>query len=237
MRTVSARYAAPPDYAATVASTRRAWGSLTREQIVRGALAIARRDGVDALTIRNLAAEVGASRMALYRHVPDKEALLDLAAGAIAEADLPGIVGGDGDWETQLRRLARTLRERLHEYPGLAELLLRRANASPAGLALADYGVSSLRRAGLGPDEAARGYIAFFDVVLSRVHREVTAGEEGPEQRLHPQVEAADPDSLPQLADLLSHLEALGPDDIFETELDLMIAGLRERIAQRDRRA
>jgi AcrR family transcriptional regulator len=210
-----------------MASTRRAWGSLTREQIVKGALAIARRDGVEALTIRNLAAEVGASRMALYRHVPDKEALLDLAAGAIAEEDLPGIVGGDGDWETQLRRLAHTLRRRLHEYPGLAELLLRRGNVSPAGLALADHGLSILRRAGLEPAAAARGYIAFFDVVLSRVHREITAGRGGPEQRLRPQVEAAEPERFPHLADLLPHLESLGPDDIFETELDLLIAGLR----------
>lgn len=209
-----------------MASTRRAWGSLTREQIVRGALAIARRDGVEALTIRNLAAEVGASRMALYRHVPDKEALLDLTAGAIAEEDLPGLVGGDGDWETQLRRLARTVRRRLLEYPGLAELLLRRGNASPAGLALADHGLAILRRAGLDPDAAARGYIAFFDVVLARVHREIAAGPGGPEQRLRPQVQAAEPERFPHLADLLPNLESLGPDDIFETELDLLIAGL-----------
>jgi hypothetical protein len=64
------------------------------------------------------------------------------------------------------------------------------------------------------------------------VHREITAGRGGPEMRLRPQVEAAEPERFPHLADLLPNLEALGPDDIFETELDLLIAGLRDQISR-----
>lgn len=213
---------------------RRAWGSLTREQIVQAALRVARSEGIDALSVRRLAAELGASRMALYRHVPSKEALLDLAAGALAAQDLEVLIDERADWETQLRRFAHEVRRQLGRYPGTAALLLRRGNASPAGLALAEHGIAILRRAGLDAAAAGVVYAAFFDVVLSRIHRETTAAGAGPEDRLREPLEAArrrPADELPHFTAALPALEALTADQVFATEVDLLIAGIRARAA------
>ncbi|MBF6171537.1 TetR/AcrR family transcriptional regulator [Nocardia blacklockiae] len=68
---------------------RRAWGSLQRAQIVAAALDIARAEGIEALTIRRLAAEVGASRMALYRHVAIAASALVLTAALPRRAPAP----------------------------------------------------------------------------------------------------------------------------------------------------
>lgn len=211
--------------------TRRAWGSLDREQIVAAALKIARADGIEALSIRRLAAELGASRMAIYRHVEDKDALLDLAAGAIAEHNLPlPEIAAAGDWEIQLRTLITELRSTLREYPGMTGLLLSRGSGSPATLAIADRTIDILLRAGLEQAAATRAYVALFDVVLARLQLEATSGPKGPEGRLERQLEAAraaDPATIPHLVSALPSLERVTPDDIAETELDMCIAGIR----------
>jgi AcrR family transcriptional regulator len=225
--------------APTKKPTRRPWGSLDREQIVEAALTIARTDGIDALSIRRLAADLGASRMALYRHVEDKEALLELAAGAIAEHSmpLPDIEGtSDEAWEDQLRALVRHLRETLRTYPGLTHLLLSRGSGSPATLAISDRVLGILRRAGLGEAAATRSLVALFDIVLARASQEAAAGPGGPERRLRRQLDAArtaDPAAIPFLADALPSLERLSPEDVAETELEWCIAGVRALVAER----
>jgi AcrR family transcriptional regulator len=80
---------------------RRPWGGLGRAQIVDAAMEIARAEGIEALTIRRLATEVGASRMALYRHVPDQDSprlrallpeLRGLTGDQVFEAELDMVV-------------------------------------------------------------------------------------------------------------------------------------------------
>src|SRR4051794_24426918 len=75
--------------------------ALSREQIVRAAIAIADADGVQALTMRRLATDLGTAAMSLYRHVFNKEDLLDLMLDrAFGEIALPA---HSGDWRTDLR--------------------------------------------------------------------------------------------------------------------------------------
>jgi TetR/AcrR family transcriptional regulator, tetracycline repressor protein len=213
------------------ARARRAWGSLSEEQIVAAALALARKEGLAAVNIRRLASELNASRMAIYRHVKDKEALLDRAAGAITEHDIPLPDIGEGDWEQQLRSVARAVRASLARYPGLAELLLSRGLDSRAALAIADACIGLLMRAGMDAETAGRCYVALVDVVVARAQREAAAGTEGPEQRLRRQLAAArtlDAASIPFLTEALPALERITAEDVAETELDLLIAGFRE---------
>src|SRR5687768_4801597 len=208
--------------------SRRPWGSLDREQIVAAALKIARDDGINALSIRRLAAELGASRMALYRHVEDKEALLNLAGDAIAREQnlpLPDAAETDGlPQEEELLKLVYAVRETLRTYPGLAELLLTRGSGSPASLAIADRCIGIMRRAGLDEATATNCYVALFDIVLNRVQREAAAGTLGPEHRLRRQIEAAraaDPDEIPHLIEALPSFERLAPEDVARTELEV----------------
>jgi AcrR family transcriptional regulator len=213
--------------AGTGAGERRAWGSLDRAHIVRAAVALARREGMAALTIRRLAAEVGASRMALYRHIPDKDALLGLVADAVAESEVIPEGALSGPWQQRLRHLAHGMRHRLTAYPGLAELIVTRGNHGPGGLRLAETIVEILSEAGHDEQTTARYYLVFIDLVLGRAHREAAQGDPTTPQRNAALLDAAERRAdAPRLAALAPHLRAVTHDQVFETELDILIRAL-----------
>ena len=70
------------------ASVRRAYGELDRDQVVASLHNLARRVGVQRVTMRELAAELGAAVPSVYYHVPGKQAALDLLAESVL-ADIP----------------------------------------------------------------------------------------------------------------------------------------------------
>ena len=77
---------------------------LTRERVLRAAIDLADREGLDALSMRKLAKAVGVEAMSLYNHVANKDDLLDgIIDLVVAEIYVPG---ADGDWRTELRRRA-----------------------------------------------------------------------------------------------------------------------------------
>lgn len=80
-------------------------GPITRERILECALEIIDRDGIDGLSMRRLGKALGRDPMTLYRHAPNKAALLDGVAELVFE-ELE-VDTGDGDWATQLREVAR----------------------------------------------------------------------------------------------------------------------------------
>ncbi len=202
---------------------RRAWGSLSRARIVAAALDIARTEGMQALTIRRLAGDLGASRMALYRHVADKDALVDLVLDAIAEHDVvpPGIE--DGPWSHRLRLLAVGIRRELTAYPGMTDVLMTRANPGPGALHLVETILRILKDAGLDERQSARHYLIFIDLVLGRLHRELH-GDPVAEHRTAALLALADetPD-LPLLRATRHHLRAVTAEQIFETEMDMLV--------------
>ena len=82
-------------------------GRIDRAAVVARALAIADRDGLPAVSMRTLAHELGVAPMALYRHVSDKEDLLDaLIEALLTEIELPA---PSSDWRRDLRALALSL--------------------------------------------------------------------------------------------------------------------------------
>src|SRR5262245_34885457 len=90
--------------------------SLNREQIVRAAMTIADAEGVQAVTMRRIATELGSAAMSLYRHVFSKEDLLDLMLDAVfGEIALPA--QPSGDWRANLRLFAYESRAVLKHHP------------------------------------------------------------------------------------------------------------------------
>lgn len=218
----------PTEQPAAGQRERRAWGTLSRAQIVQAGLRIAREEGIDALTIRRIAADLGASRMALYRHVADKDELVTLVTDAIAEHQVvpPDI---SGPWDQRLRLLAAGIRRELSAYPGLAELATTRVQHGPGALRTVELTLQILADAGLDEREAARYYLVFLDLVLGRIHRELhgdpaalhsaaslnsTTARTGD----HPRLQAAEP-----------HLDTITPDEIFTTELDMLIHTIKTK--------
>jgi len=95
---------------------------LSRDVIVGAALEMAERDGLDRLTMRGLAAQLGVTPMAIYYHVPDKEALVDLVVDEVHQRQVPLELTDEG-WEVCLRRRLLAQWEQLVRYPGLGSHL------------------------------------------------------------------------------------------------------------------
>jgi TetR/AcrR family tetracycline transcriptional repressor len=95
---------------------------LSREVIVSAALDLAERDGLDRLTMRALASQLGVTPMAIYYHVPDKEALVDLVVDEVHTRQVPLELTDEG-WEVCLRRRLLAQWEQLVRYPGLGSHL------------------------------------------------------------------------------------------------------------------
>ncbi len=102
---------------------------LTVERIVAAALARIDHDGLDGFSMRKLGADLGVEAMALYKHVPDKETLLDLVvAGVYAEVDLPD---PDHTWDERIRHVADELRAAVLAHPHLLSRAVTQPPTSP----------------------------------------------------------------------------------------------------------
>ena len=102
------------------APTRRAYGELDRDEVVAALQELARRVGVQKVTMRGLAAELGAAVPSVYYHVPGKQAALDLLAESVlAEIAAPA----PGPWDRRIVELYCASREVLLAVPGVATML------------------------------------------------------------------------------------------------------------------
>jgi TetR/AcrR family tetracycline transcriptional repressor len=128
---------------------------LTRAAVVDRALALVDKSGLDALTIRKLATELGVTPMALYWHFHGKDELLDgLAERLWGEMDLT--VDRDAPWTEQLRRLVVSLLAVLRAHPAAPQLLLSSEKQSAtAALDATELTLDILRTAGFSPEDAS----------------------------------------------------------------------------------
>lgn len=126
-------------------------GGLGRDEVVRAALTLLDQVGLDGLSMRRLAEELGVQAASLYWHLQNKEELLDLLAGAIyAEVPAPR---PDRPWREQLESFAWGYRGVLLAHRDAGRILARRLG--PGSLELMDGIVALLLRAGFGTEDAA----------------------------------------------------------------------------------
>jgi AcrR family transcriptional regulator len=130
---------------------------LSREAIVETAIRLADAEGLDAVTIRRIASELGVRPMSLYTHVERKEDLFDLMFDAVsAEILVEGELASD--WREAITAVARREREFLLNHPWVIELVgRRRPKVGPTGLRHGEQSLAALT--GLGVDLATAGKI------------------------------------------------------------------------------
>ncbi|MBV5241937.1 TetR family transcriptional regulator [Mycolicibacterium sp. PAM1] len=105
------------------------YGALDRDHLVKHLLELARRVGVDHVTMRGLAAEAGTSASSVYYHVKDKAALMDLLAESVIESiEVPA----DGDWRRRISALYTNAWTVMYDIPGVAAMLQQRPLAGAA---------------------------------------------------------------------------------------------------------
>ena len=119
---------------------------LSKERVLRQAVALADNEGIDALSMRRLGRELDAGAMSLYHHVRDKEALLDEMVDLVfAEIELPE---ARRDWRAAMRARAVSAREALLRHPWAITLMESRATPGPSNLRHREAVSGSLRQAG-----------------------------------------------------------------------------------------
>ena len=124
--------------------------------MLRAAVALVQRDGIESLSMRKLADEVGAGAMSLYHHVPNKEQLLDGMIDIVfSEIEPPPT---DVDWKTAMRKRAVSTREALARHRWAVGLMEGRTSHGPANLRLHDAVLGCLREAGFSLEMTVHAY-------------------------------------------------------------------------------
>ncbi|WP_328966742.1 TetR/AcrR family transcriptional regulator C-terminal domain-containing protein [Streptomyces sp. NBC_00239] len=123
---------------------------LNRERVLRAAVALADENGIESLSMRRLAQELGVVPMALYKHVPNKEQLLDgMVDTVIARIDVPE--GGTG-WKDVVRRRVLSARRALLRHRWAAQVIESRTGPTPAVLEYLDSMIGAFRDGGFSVD-------------------------------------------------------------------------------------
>ena len=205
---------------------------LTRERVVAEALTAIAQDGIQALTMRSLAARLGVVPGAVYYHVRNKQQLQDLLLdGVLAEVDVD--LDASLHWTEQLKVLAHRLRQVLEDHPGVAGILKTRDPLGPHSLALAEAFLSPLQTAGFTNREAGLAFFLLVDYTIGfAVSNTPTSANEqrvrDPSTRaqLHQFFRSLPPDRFPALVALGEHVWVDNRDERFTAGLDMLVAGL-----------
>ena len=129
---------------------------LSRERVLRTAVEYADRHGLEALSIRKLADELGAGAMSLYHYVPNKTDLIDGMVDLVfAEIEPPSL---DVDWRTAMRRRAVSTRDALNRHRWAVGHMEGRTTHGPSNLRLHDAVLGCLRAAGFSLEMTVHAY-------------------------------------------------------------------------------
>jgi AcrR family transcriptional regulator len=176
--------------------------------------------------MRTLAAELGVTAMAIYYHVPNKEALLDLVVDSVL-GSIPMPAPSPEHWQAQMKAYVLFSRQLVDAYPGLSRVIVERANSKGAR-ALVRYGISLLLAAGFDAREAALA-ITTYNTYLLGVYN-VTAAHAGHgAARRHSTLAAAKTASESGIDAVARHLRELRLEDVLDYGVDAVIEGIAAR--------
>jgi len=210
--------------------------SYDRDEIVRKAIAIADREGIDALSMRRLASEVGAGTMSLYRYVPKKDDLYELMVDAVAGEDPPPDEPS-GDWRADLRLLAHRQLAIARRHPWLATLAARPV-FGPNTLRAAEFGFAALDGLGLSVDgvmeitSAVNGFVHGFaqnELGERELRRRTGTGEDEWRRAQVPYLrQIMESGKFPHVNRIIIEAEMphADPDTVFARVLDRLLDGL-----------
>ena len=211
---------------------------LTRERIVAAALQVMDAEGLDALSMRRVAREVGVEAMSLYNHVEDKDDLLQgICDRVMADFDFPEETG---DWAEQCRAGARSWRRLLQAHPDIMRLFAETHGPAPTSLDSLrpmEYAMRVLRAGGLSDKDTVQAFHVFGGFIQGFVMME--GGTLGvPQRPLRvqgrglPEGDRLDAARrrLPDASGRAPYFASCSADDQFEFGLDLLIEGLRAKV-------
>ena len=213
---------------------------LSRERVLRAAMEHADKGGIETLTMRRLAEALGVAPMALYRHVSNKDDLIDAMVDLVfSEVGLPP---AGADWKTAMRERALSLRDVLSRHRWAIGLMESRRSPGPANLRHHDAVIGSLRQGGFSVAMTAHAYSVLdayiYGFALTKMNLPFESSEEIADVA-QSMLEPFPINEYPSLVEFLhEHVMKPGYDygDEFEYGLDLVLEGL-ETVRDISRRA
>ena len=199
--------------------------------MVTAAIALADRDGIESISMRRLAQELGIEAMSLYTHVRNKDDLLDGMAEAVISMIPVDVDAGAPDWGASLRRMALGARGVMLRHPWAPRTIETRAAPGPAGIAYVNGVLGILRRGGFSVAQAHHA----LHILGSRLFgftQNLFDDSAGPGPAATPSLPDGFAAAFPYAAEMalaVAHGGALGPcddDDEFEFALDFILDGL-----------
>ena len=203
---------------------------LSRDRVLRAAVALADTSGISALSMRKLGEALGVEAMSLYNHVASKGDLLDGMIDIVfSEIDLPS---GDGDWRAAMRGRAISARQVLHQHRWAIGLMESRTSPGPGTLRHHDAVLGCLRRGGFSVELTAHAYSLLDSYIYGFALQEASlpfgTGEEAARvaEEISGQFASGQYPYLTEIA--VAHVVRPGYAyaDEFEIGLDLILDGL-----------
>jgi AcrR family transcriptional regulator len=213
---------------------------LTRDRVIEAAMRVMDEEGLESVSMRRVAREVGVEAMSLYHHVEDKEDLLNgICEHVMAEFDFPERVD---DWAENCRRGARAWRRLLQAHPAVMRLFAEQRGPARSidSMRPMEFALEILRGAGLSDRDTAQAFHAFGGYIQGFVMMElgsIAGGSDEEHMKMHAELAAAMPGEFPALQAISKYFAECEPDEQFEFGLELLIRGLeaKARTAHRPR--
>jgi AcrR family transcriptional regulator len=205
---------------------------LSRERVLAAAIAVADKGGLESLTMRRLGQELGVEAMSLYKHVANKDDILDgMVDMVIGDIDLPS---PEVEWRTAMRQRAISARQVLANHPWAIGMMESRTSMGPASTRYADAVIGSLRSGGFSVELAAFAFLLLDSHIYGFVVQESGFSVSAPEGTTEPvetMLETLHTDQYPHLAEMatehLAHPDHYY-DQAFEFGLELILDGLEQ---------
>jgi AcrR family transcriptional regulator len=210
---------------------------LSRERVLRSAIAIADRGGIESLTMRDLGRELGVEAMSLYNHVANKDDMLDgMIDLVLGDVELPA---DEPDWKQAMRRRAVSAHRVFASHPWATALVDSRESSGPARLRYFDWVVGTLRRAGFSLPQTAQAFSLLDSYIYGFGRQQLNMSADGDydtELMAEAFMAAIPADEYPYLTEMVvEHALKHGYDADADLEfgLSLILDGL-ERVLNRE---
>ena len=209
-------------------SARRA--PLSRERVLRAAIALADASGIESLTMRKLGQELGVEAMSLYNHVANKDDILDgITDLVLGDIEVPPT---GTEWRTAMRRRAVSAHEVLLAHPWAAMQIMSHFNIGPGMTRYLDATLGRLREGGFSIEGALDAWHTLdshiYGFTLQELGLPVDPG-------VAPQVSAEvlgqlSAGEFPHVVEIITHVMNSGRVEDFDFGLDLILDGLQRKL-------